>query len=415
MQLLEYYRKAYRKHGYIKGVMFLLVTIGHKVLERCYVWYIKQFAHIDKSVILFSSIPDYSDNARALAEYMVENGYTKKFKLYFNVVDLAKYENKVDGITFVSCKNEFGSCKLTKLRLMITAGYSMDTHANLLPTRYWKSGQYRVRLWHGCGYKDRNSSDKVGVRRFDIALVPGNLFVKTKAYYWNVAEKYILPIGYPRYNWLKTRDSRAEQLLSSYKTDDKTKVVIWMPTFRNDKEGRLLDTASITQFPLVAEKSQWLDIDRLCKEKNVVLLVKLHRLQPEYDIPFEQITNVIKIDNDSFEKADVQMYKFLALTDALISDYSSVAIDYLIVNRPIAFALQDYEEYKHSRGFVFEDPRIYMPGHHLYHFDNMKNFLLDISEGRDPYVEQRKQMYGKAIYYSDNYCKELLDKIGIYK
>lgn len=363
--------------------------------------------------MLFRSKPDYADNARALAEYMLEKGYNRKYRIYFDVSNLPKYEKSVEGITFVSCKNRLGLYRLSKMRLMITAEYTMETHNNLLPTKYKKKGQYRVRLWHGCGYKDRSNKDKVRIRAFDIALVPGGLFVKTKAHFWNVDEKYILPIGYPRYNWLMAKDNKALVLTNSFKMNGKSKVVIWMPTFRNDKNGKLLDSISITQFPLIANEQQWSELDRFCNEKNVILLVKLHHLQPDYDIPFNSFSNIREISNDTFENANVQMYQFLALTDALISDYSSVAVDYLIVDRPIAFALQDYEEYKRTRGFVFDDPRKYMPGHHLYSFDDLKVFLSDVSANIDRYKNQRAKMCEEAISRSDDYCRDVLDKVGI--
>lgn len=400
-------------HSTFVKTLALLWTIVHKCLERCCGMYIKHFIPIKRHVILFKSIPDYTDNARALAEYMVEKGYNKFYKIYFDVENLSKYKDSVEGITFVSCKNKLNLYRLSKMRLMITAEYTMETHNNMLPTKYWKPGQIRVRLWHGCGYKDRNSIDKVKVRKFEAALVPGKLFVKPKAYYWNVDEKYILPIGYPRYKWLKERNRMAEKMIQSFQNDSNTKVVIWMPTFRNDKNGKLTDSASITQFPLVESPEQWIKIDKFCKEKNVTLLVKLHRLQPDYDIPFDRFESIKKIGNDTFENANVQMYQFLALTDGLISDYSSVAIDYLIVDKPIAFALQDYEVYKRTRGFVFDDPRNYMPGHHLYSFSDLKDFLFDISSNIDKYKDLRLKMYDEAITCSDDYCLDTLEAVGI--
>ena len=186
-----------------------------------------------------------------------------------------------------------------------------------------------------------------------------------------------------------------------------------MPTFRNDKSGKLLDSAAITQFPLIANNNQWFELDGLCRENNVMLLIKLHRLQSDYDIPFGLLTNIREICDETFENANVQMYQFLAQTDALISDYSSVAVDYLIVDRPIAFALEDFEEYKRTRGFVFDDPRDYMPGHHLYSFKDLIGFLSDISTNNDRYKNQRAKMYDEAITRSDDYCRDILEKIGI--
>ena len=141
----------------------------------------------------------------------------------------------------------------------------------------------------------------------------------------------------------------------------------------------------------------------------------MHPFQTEYGIPFDSFSNIKEINNQIFDNADVPMYKFVALTDALISDYSSIGVDYLIVNRPIAFTLDDFEEYKKTRGFIIEDPRIYMPGHHLYTFKELKGFLSDIIDGKDSYKEQREQVLSDLITPSDNYCESILDKLGIKK
>ena len=49
---------------------------------------------------------------------------------------------------------------------------------------------------------------------------------------------------------------------------------------------------------------------------------------------------------------DIPVNRILGKADALISDYSSAAIDYLILDRPIGFLLKDVEEYGNSRGFI---------------------------------------------------------------
>ena len=143
--------------------------------------------------------------------------------------------------------------------------------------------------------------------------------------------------------------------------------------------------------------------------------MKLHPFQAEYGIPFDSFSNIKKIDNQFFDDIDIPMYEFVALTDALISDYSSIGIDYLIVNHPIAFTLDDFEEYKKTRGFIIDDPRIYMPGHHLYIYEDLKRFLSDVSEGKDSYKEQREKVLGDLITQSDNYSEDILTRLGVVK
>lgn len=384
-------------------------------MERCCIYVIKYCFPIDETVVVFRSTPDYSDNARALADYMVENGYNKKYKIYFDVEDKKIYNKRKDNIIFISCKARYGRYKLNGLYRLFTAKYLMSTHEMIVSRRIARKDQCLVRLWHGCSYKDRSNQDGKSPRSFDVALVPGELFVKTKAYFWNVDEKYILPAGYPRYDWLRMKDPAAQALKETFKKNTGTKVVLWMPTFRIDKRGRCVESNSITQFPIVDDDRKWKDLDKLCIEKNIVLIVKLHPFQAEYGIPFDCFSNIKKIDNQFFDDADIPMYKFVALTDALISDYSSIGIDYLIVNHPIAYTLDDFEEYKKTRGFIIEDPRVYMPGHHLYTCEDLKEFLSDVSEGNDSYKDQRKRVLGELITQSDNYCECILDKLGIKK
>ena len=217
------------------GFLSAFYVLAHKMTERACIFFVKKIYSVDKSVIILKSTPDYSDNARALAEYMVKNGYTNKYKIYFDVSNLEYYKNRIDGVTFISSKSEKGCFRFSYLRLIFTAKYLLCTHSLIIDKRLAQKGQCIVRLWHGCGYKTKMRFESKKAERFDAALVSGPLFVKVKAEFWSVDEKYILPIGYPRYDWFKTKDNDAIELINSFKKDEETKVVMWMPTFRKSK------------------------------------------------------------------------------------------------------------------------------------------------------------------------------------
>jgi CDP-glycerol glycerophosphotransferase (TagB/SpsB family) len=73
-------------------------------------------------------------------------------------------------------------------------------------------------------------------------------------------------------------------------------------------------------------------------------------------------SNIHLLDNMKLVENDIQINHLLGYADALISDYSSAAVDYLVLDRPIAFTLDDVEEYNNSRGFVFDNIREWLPG-----------------------------------------------------
>ena len=380
-------------------------------IARFYRRFLRKYGKINSSVFLFCSSPDYSDNAKALYLYMLNNKPWAEYNLFFVVkeLNLCKEHFANEKIFFISSKNNYGGVPLRNLKLLLTAGTIFYTHSAPFPCekQFALKEQRYINLWHGCGYKDNENKGHNRICTFDKALVPGPLFKLAKMKFWNAPSERILVCGYPRYDWILNPSKEAHSFSENIR-NGRSKLVIWMPTFRNDKYNRLNETSSIKQFPLISNDMQWYDLDSFCKHLNLVLLIKLHQFQKDYLIDFKAFSNIKILNNNDLICNNVNLYELLPKTDALISDYSSVAIDYLIINRPIAFCLQDFEEYKKLRGFIFKNPKEFMPGHHLYTFDDLIGFLNDIAYSKDKFEKQRKEMCKIAITDSSCYCENLL-------
>ena len=109
------------------------------------------------------------------------------------------------------------------------------------------------------------------------------------------------------------------------------------------------------------------------------------------------------------------MYKFLGTTSALITDYSSVFLDYYLLNRPVAFTINDYEEYKEKRGFVFDDVKSLMAGPTISNFDDLLNFLLSVMNSEDKFYIQRERINTIVNSIQRDFTKTLLENVGIEK
>lgn len=381
------------------------------IIRTVYTAFIKLTKKVDERAMVFISKPDYSDNARALSNYLETAYSSKDYKLYWIVDQPHKYRKfEVNGkINFLSIKNSFGLYSFRTFSVLLTAKYVLSTHNFPIPKEKGLDGQKYYLLWHGCGFKD-----KVGdhYTHFDKACVPGPLFIEPKSRYWKVDASKIIALGYPRYDWMLNPSALSKEFANGIK-QNYSKVIIWMPTFRNSNTGRSYAESQITQFPLMATAEDWNKIDDVCVKNNVLLLIKLHGSQKEYSIDFERLSNIKKISNGDFENAGIQMYEYLAHTDALITDYSSIAFDYLVLDKPIAYALDDYEQYKKARGFVFENPLDYMPGHHIYSVNQLSAFISDVANGNDLYKPQRLLIREQAINKSSDYCREILHEFNI--
>ena len=382
------------------------------MLVSLYVFFIKRFSQVKDNRIVFQGKPDYSDNPRALSDYLLAKGYADNYELFWVVKNIKKVKREHPNIPirFISARFKFGLPRFFTYYYLLTAKYQFCSHSFIIPLSKKQSGQFYIALWHGCGYKANSANRRL--RFFDKAIVPGQLFLKTKAIFWNTSEDYLLPIGYPRYNWLLYPSAKATEMMNWFRRTAKH-VVIWMPTFRNSNTNIKYGENSIKQFPLIKNVADWNTIDDICGQLGVTLLVKLHMSQKQYCINFSDYNNIHQITNDDFEKANVQLYEFISLTDVLITDYSSIAIDYLLLNKPIAFTLDDYEIYEQVRGFVFDNAKDFMPGHHLYNIDDLITFLRDVAAQKDRYAREREKMKQIAIFKCEDYCKQLISNIGL--
>ena len=91
------------------------------------------------------------------------------------------------------------------------------------------------------------------------------------------------------------------------------------------------------------------------KEKGVKIVVKLHPVQDLDKYDMMEMSNFILLSHAEFVKRGMDLYKFMTQCDALITDYSSIFYDYLLLDRPIAFTEDDLEDYSDVRGFAVDD------------------------------------------------------------
>lgn len=364
--------------------------------------------------ILFETNDDFTDNSRALFDYMVANGYNEKYELVWLVHEPKKYKKFVTkNVKFVRNFKKGSKIRCAKAyRYALTSKYIFYTQAfNWIGMT--RKNQVFVNLWHGCGYKANKNGRKVF---FDYCLIPGEAFIKTKMEFFGCTSKKLLLMGYPRYDMMLRGSEKAkafsEKLL---KEADSEKLILWMPTYRHASSERLNEETLNNEFniPIIDDSEKLLELNEYCKQNKILIVIKKHYLQIPYDFGENVLTNIVYLENDDLAENDVQLYEFIHYSDALISDYSSVAIDYLLLDKQLGFTLDDYEAYTESRGWVFENPLEYMPGKHIYSMQEFKDFVADIRDDKDIYAEKRAAVREKTHNVCDNYCQRVLDYFNI--
>lgn len=427
----DYYREVYKKlcqlDGLVNNVDIVYYVANKETeIEEKY----RRFYQDKKleNIIVFRSGPhassyvkgmDFSDNARALFEYMLKERYNEQYELVWLVKhpeEFSRYSvyKNVYFLSFDwSVSEDEEQCK-RYYRALCLAKYIFFTDAYGF-ARNCREDQIRVQLWHGCGFKTRVNFVRCE-NRYEYTTVISDLYAKIHADIYGLRDDQVLVTGYAKQDWLFYPIEK--RILRDIGIPEASKYIFWLPTFRTTEQKlsqlNEYELESDTGLPILNTYSKLCELNYVLEDKKTVLIIKLHPFQDKEKIRCKDYSNIVLLDNEVLAEHDIQINQLLGWADALISDYSSAAVDYLLLDRPVAFTLDDVEEYKHSRGFVFEPIRDWLPGAEIYDFKDFKEYIEDVIEGRDPAGEKRRSIASKMHDFGDDQSsKRILEALGI--
>lgn len=400
----------------IKFFLFLKHSIAN-ILDSIF-YYFGFLLPIKSNWVLFFSVPDFSDNAFALFEYIYNRDAGRNFRFFWFVEDKQNVKCKDYNCTIIY-KDSFFGYGLKKFVVMSMSKYLITDH------HFWlshKKGQLFVLLCHGTplkapkGYTSLYTDNRTIP---DLVTSTSDLSTKLLSKFLYLPHDKFRPLGYPRNDYFFQRtEVYANKVYSHFKISSGKKILFWMPTFR--QSSRVLDCSecyleSETGLPFFSTEDELRIFDAFLEEIHAILFFKIHPLQQTLPIFGKKFKNILIIQNDILGSLHIQLYQLLHLSDVLITDYSSISYDYLLLNRPMIFTIDDIEQYQTSRGFIMDDPLNYMPGYHVNNWAQFKNALKVITTGHDIFKEAREDLSKRIYLYSDGKSSERIAKyIGIF-
>ncbi len=358
------------------------------------------------NTILFNSFPDFSDNAIYLYRYICENrpDITNKYKLIWVVKKPPSGKDTNSGMNIVLKRSIKGYW------LMLHARYIVITH-NYYYGYISAKGQTILNLWHGCGYKGMNDDD-IRFNNGDYNIVTSDAFIKSHSRAFKIPTENIVVTGLPRNDALFDHNKKALYKLGIDKNRFK-KIIIWMPTYRKAKMGHdALDGDAHSFGAYSMSKNKFEEINKLFLSNGYFLIIKPHPMDSATADKADNLTNVKCITNEDLNKANVALYSLLAETDVLLSDYSSVIVDYLLLDKPITLVMSDSDSYKNSRGFTFENIEDYIPGPAISDFHGLYTYFDHMDEINKQYEDKRHRISEMLHKYHDsNSSKRVCDAI----
>lgn len=334
---------------------------------------------IDDKTILFVSFHGrgYSCNPKYIHQYMIHHPEYKDY-------------------TFIWACKKFKVVKIEHAKVIRYNGWKYFYY--LSKAKYWfvncklprhvikKPGQVYLQTWHGTPLKrlahdivvtENESFYRSGMSReemhntydndvakYDYMISPNPFSTEKFQSAFQIDRKRLIETGYPRNDFLTNlTNEQILQLREKYHIPEDKKVILYAPTWRDnayDNRGYV--------FELQADFIKW-------KEKlgdEYIVIFKPHYLIANRFKKSKEIKDFIKNI-----RADRDINELYAISDILITDYSSVFFDFANLNRPMYFYMFDLQSYKEElRGFYFD---IYetLPGDIIENEDELLDKILE--------------------------------------
>lgn len=294
--------------------------------------------------------PAFFDNSKYFFLYLLNNTDEKVYWLSSSKAEIEKLTSMgLPVVRFPSLKGVY---------LLLRAKYTFHHYGPDQLNHILQRNAIQIDFWHGTPLK------KI---RYDVVQKPhprnnlllsllkkgGKEYVASTSKYlsktilchaFDVSEDRMLNFGYPRMDVLGLTKSENIEFCRKYSSEllkyiDLAKeyktVFLYMPTYRDDDDD-YFNKADI-DYDLLNSRLE---------EMHAVMFIKLHPLTKGAN--FEGFKNIVQINND------VDIYPFLVYTDYLITDYSSIYFDYLVLNKEIIFIPYDLDKYTETRKLYFD-------------------------------------------------------------
>ena len=302
--------------------------------------------------IVLHSLPDLDDSVISLADELVARGIRPTILV----------DSPMSQVWAAKRWNYDVSVHLRRsiagMRAYFTAPFVFTTHG-VFGSRPTPEGQVVVNMWHGeppC--KPVGRFDRNGVTHADYATVCSTIGRAYRASEFGIDPRSVLITGVPRNDRMLAADPKRVRTLLGLSHDED--IWVWLPTYRTAVRGQKRQDSSEDYAGLLMSTAELLALNERLAAENRRVILKAHPLASD-DFQLES-SHIQLITDADLRRAGVSLYELLAGSDGLITDISSVWVDYLLLDRPVVIFFPDLEEYRHNRGFNLEPYEAWIPG-----------------------------------------------------
>ena len=356
--------------------------------------------------IVVHSVPDFEDGALAVLDGLLERGHEPLVLLEKPLApDTYDWGLAARGVEFAEKRSARGRLHYLTAETVFTTHGPFRAHSPAANQRVVYIGHGEP-LAKSAGYW--TTDERIGA---SVAVTNSAVARAFRCVQQGLKPSQVLLLGTPRNDWqLRWDREDVRRTIDEWLPDNTKTLFLWLPTFRRNFAGNLDGADSGGALPLELESLE--RIDRWLEANDAAILVKPHPLSHPY--PPGAFSRIRTIDDAALRNARLSLSALLAAGDCLITDASSVWVDFLLVGRPLICCFPDLDEYRTTRHLNLEPYDAWFPGPFVSHADGLLEEMTHVASGRDPLAERREWLTQVLHVHRDgNATTRLLDVLGI--
>ena len=291
--------------------------------------------------------------------------------------------------------------------------------ANMNTLNWRLSGRTNIiQLWHGDGVKQMQlitSNSKWSFLKISKIFIAPSLLRKV-LFFISASEhatrKFICPsfntqidkvqiTGLPRTDIFFSEipgaeidiDADLEKKIKQLQTTKPKRLILYAPTFRRGKDP----SSPLSQL-------KFIELEKYLSERNYHLIISLHpKFSKSKWLPEEKFQHI------HFSNPGLDKYPLLKHFDLLVTDYSSIFMEFLLLDIPTIFHVYDMEEYTTVQG-IHQDMWENIPGLRTKTFNELLSVMdLELEELKQGHRVAREKLFKyKDAYSSERVTQEIL-------
>lgn len=303
---------------------------------------------IDKYLWIFSSVDNchYNYNAKYLFEYIKKNCPDITPRFVINDCTLRhRLQIKYGREYFIETNTIAG------IKLVLTAGVWLTSAG--LPVYGFNLCRKHiiVNLWHGVPLKRiallENNTSHIQQRYFkyifsnnySYILTTSKNLIPVMAKSFGVSTDKIVPWGQPRNDEIFSYNCQTKLYCLFENLPEYQHAILYAPTYRENNSVRLFPFTDFSPY----------ELNKFLEDEKIIIFIR-HHISAELSQDEMSNKRILFINEDIQD----DIMQIINNFDLLITDYSSIFIDFLLTGCPLLFLPYDKASYIKERGLNFE-------------------------------------------------------------